>query len=400
MSFHGVSYGPRIISGAGSLAKLGDHARALAGDGAAVLLVADSGLKPFGIVDRAYVALGAAGLPVAVYAEVAGEPKEDQVEAARQLGKSARAKLVVCLGGGSALDAGKLAAVMLSTDAPVSDFRLAATPLPEKSVPIVCIPTTAGTGSEMTGISVVSNATKTKYWFWGTPLEADLALLDPELTLGLPAKFTAMTGMDALVHAIEAATNRKASRESDVAAYQAIRLVVKHLPTAVSEPKNISARAGMLDAAALGGLAIHKAGTALAHNIGHALGSLAPVPHGLAVTLAFAATAEWVVEGNREAFARVAEAMGEGADADAVPKAFRRLATEVGLDLDTKAAAPGLTAEELAAAMVQPENASMRKSTKRMIADADLLPLARMTLALRGTRALLPEGEGGRGAAG
>ncbi len=382
MAFHDVPYGPRTISGAGLLASLGEEVRNLAGEGASVLLVADSGLKPFGLVDRTAKVLGEAGFPVVVYAEIAGEPKEAQVEAARQLGKSARARAVVCLGGGSALDAGKLAAVMLGTDAPVSDFRLAAQPLPEKSVPIVCVPTTAGTGSEMTGISVVSDAAKTKFWFWGTPLEADLALLDPELTLGLPPKFTAMTGMDALVHAIEAATNRNAGPESDTAAYHAIRLVVQHLPAAVAEPKNISARAGMLDAAALGGLAIHKAGTALAHNIGHALGSLAPVPHGLAVTLAMAATAEWVVEGNREAFARVAEAMGEGTDADRVPDAFRKLAKDVGLDLDTSAAAPGLTADKLAAAMAAPENASMRKSTKRTIADADLLPLAGMTLAL------------------
>ena len=241
----------------------------------------------------------------------------------------------MCLGGGSALDAGKLAAVLLGSEEPVAAFRLAAKPLPEKSVPIICVPTTAGTGSEMTGISVISDAGHVKYWFWGKPLEADLALLDPELTVGLPARFTAMTGMDALVHAIEAATNRHAGPESDVAALAAIRLVVAHLPNAVREPQNLSARAGMLDAAALGGLAIHKAGTALAHNIGHALGSLAPVPHGLAVTLAMAATAEWVVEGNREGFARVAEAMGLGADADAVPGAFRRLASDVGLDLDT-----------------------------------------------------------------
>ena len=112
--------------------------------GEPVLLVADSGLKPFGIVGRAVAAMEAAGLSVAVYAEIAGEPKEAQVEAARQLGKKAGAKAVVCLGGGSALDAGKLAAAMLGTDAPVSDFRLAAKPLPEKSVPIVCVPTTAG----------------------------------------------------------------------------------------------------------------------------------------------------------------------------------------------------------------------------------------------------------------
>ena len=211
---------PRIVSGAG-LAGAGSARRwpALAGRSASVLLVADSGLKPFGIVDRAAQRWATPGYRVAIYADIAGEPKEAQVEAARQLGKlGTGAKAVVCLGGGSALDAGKLAAVMLGTDAPVSDFRLAAQPLPEKSVPIVCMPTTAGTGSEMTGISVVSDASKTKFWFWGAPLEADLALLDPELTVGLPPKFTAMTGMDALVHAIEAATNRNAAPESDVAA--------------------------------------------------------------------------------------------------------------------------------------------------------------------------------------
>ena len=382
MSFHGVSYGPRIISAAGSLDSLGAEVKALAGQGVSVLLVADSGLKPFGIIGRAVAALEAAGHLVSTYSDIAGEPKESQVEAARQLGKSKNVKAVVCLGGGSALDAGKLAAVMLGTDAPIEKFRLAAEPLPEKSVPIVCAPTTAGTGSEMTGISVVSDSNKTKFWFWGSPLEADLALLDPELTVGLPPKFTAMTGMDALVHAIEAATNRNAGRESDVPAYEAMRLVVKHLPIAVLEPKNIEARGKMLEAAALGGLAIAKAGTALAHNIGHALGSLAPVPHGHAVTLAMAATAEWVVDGNREAYTKVAVAMGEGHDADKVPAAFRRLTKTVGLDLNASVAAPGLTPEKLAAAMAAPENASMRKSTKRVVSDSDPLLLAKLTLAL------------------
>ena len=382
MSLHGVSFGPRTISAAGALERLGAETRALAGQAAHVLLVADSGLKPFGMIGRAAAAMEASGLSVSTYAEIAGEPKESQVEAARLLGKSAKAEAVVCLGGGSALDAGKLAAVMLGSDAPVSDFRLAVQPLPKKQLPLVCIPTTAGTGSEMTGISVVSDEHKTKFWFWGDELKADLALLDPELTVGLPPKVTAMTGMDALVHAIEAATNRNAGPESDVPAYEAIRLAVRHLPVAVREPANIGARKAMLEAAALGGLAISKAGTALAHNIGHALGSLAPVPHGLAVTLAMAATAEWVVGGNREGFARVAEAMGEGANPDKVPDAFRRLAQTIGLDLNTSVAAPGLTAERLAAAMAQPENASMRKSTKRLVSDSDLLPLAKATLTL------------------
>jgi hypothetical protein len=102
----------------------------------------------------------------------------------------------------------------------------------------------------------------------------------------------------------------------------------------------------------------------------------------LAVTLAMAATAEWVVEGNREAFARVAEAMGLGADPDAFPAGFRALASAAGLVLDSTAVAPGLTAEALAARMAAPENASMRKSTKRPVRDDDLLPLARMIVSL------------------
>ena len=379
MSFHGVTYGPRTLSGAGTLEALGEEVRALAGESAEVLLVADAGLAPFGIVDRTARSLRRAGLRPSVYAEIAGEPQESQVEAARRLGRSAGARAVVCLGGGSALDAGKLAAALIAAEDDVAAFRLAAKPLPEKSVPIVCVPTTAGTGSEMTGISVVSDARKVKYWFWSRELEADLAVLDPELTVGLPARFTAMTGMDALVHAIEAATNRHAEPDSDVAAYAAIRLVFAHLRDAVRQPDNLRARTGMLEAAALGGLAIHKAGTALAHNIGHALGSLAPVPHGLAVTLAFAATAEWVVQGNRPAFARVAEAMGRS-DPEAVPHAFRQLATDLGLGLDTGAVAPGVTAELLAEGMAAPENATMRKSTARPVTDADLLPLAEMTV--------------------
>jgi alcohol dehydrogenase class IV len=326
--------------------------------------------------------LHSAGLEPSIYAEIAGEPQELQVEAVRSLGRSAKAEAVICLGGGSALDAGKLAAALLGSDDAVSAFRLAATPLPAKSVPVICVPTTAGTGSEMTGISVVSDSAHVKYWYWGAPLEADLALLDPELTVGLPPRFTAMTGMDALVHAIEAATNRNAGPESDIAAFAAIRLVTAHLRDAVHQPGNIPARTGMLEASALAGLAIHKAGTALAHNIGHALGSIAPVPHGYAVTLAMAATAEWVIEGNRAAFARVAEALGLGADPDRVPDAFRRLARDIGLPLHTQAAAAGLDAGTLAAHMAAPENAAMRKSTVREVGDEALLPLATLTLGL------------------
>jgi alcohol dehydrogenase class IV len=378
-------YGERVpvAFGIGRAAQLADDVVALAGRRSHVLLVADAGLKPFGLVDRFAENLRDGNHHAVVYDAIAGEPKEAQVEAALALGRSEGVDCVVALGGGSALDAAKAVALfMLEENARLTDHRLAAQPLPTGGVPIICIPTTAGTGSEMTPISVLSAKDGTKYWYWGAPLYARLAILDPELSVGLPARFTAMTGMDAMVHAVEAMTNRNAKPKSEVPADQAIRLVAANLARVVREPSNLDARGAMLRAAALAGVAIDRAGTALAHNIGHALGSLAPVPHGLAVTLAMAATAEWVVEGNREGFGRVAAAMGLGEDPDVFPAAFRALACEAGLILDTIAAAPGIKADALAAHMAAPENATMRKSTKRPVRDDDLLPLAEMTIAL------------------
>ncbi len=329
MSFHGVSYGPRSSPAPGALARLGDEVRALAAQGAGP---SRRRFRPEAARHRRACGRGASRRgPLRRYLcryRRRAEGGAGRGGAARSASLPS-AKAVVCLGGGSALDAGKLAAAMLGTDAPVSAFRLAAEPLPEKSVPIVCVPTTAGTGSEMTGISVVSDAAKTKFWFWGAPLEADLALLDPELTVGPAADIHRDDR-----HGRAGPCDRGGDQSQCRAGKRRRRLSGdpprrgKSSRQRSREPKNIEARGKMLEAAALGGLAIHKAGTALAHNIGHALGSLAPVPHGLAVTLAMAATAEWVVEGNREAFARVAEAMGEGADADAVPAAFRKLATD------------------------------------------------------------------------
>lgn len=372
--------GPRVVAGAGRLTALGAELSGLAGGGRRTLVMADRALVGLGHVAAAAAALEAAGHQVLVAADIAGEPKEAEIEAICRRAREAGTGAVVCLGGGSALDAGKLVAALLHCDRPARDFRLAARPLEARDVPLVCVPTTAGTGSEMTAVSVAADAAGRKFWYWGKALEADLALLDAQLTLGLPPRVTAMTGLDALVHAIEAATNRNAGPASDAAALAAIRLIVRHLPAAVHRPADLAARQAMLAAASLAGRAIAAAGTALAHNIGHGLGSLAPVPHGLAVSIAMAATCDWAAEGNAAGFARVAEAIGLPPQGGLVAAAFRRLADEVGLPLDASALAPGVTPERLAAAMAAPENAAMRASTLRPVGDGDLLPLARLTL--------------------
>jgi alcohol dehydrogenase len=380
---NGIDLGGKVPAriGTGAAGCVGEAVTAEGGAGAKVLLVADSGLKPFGHIERLVRSLEDAGHAVAVFDRIQGEPKERQVEAALETGRAHGADIVVCLGGGSALDAGKIAAALMREEgASLTDYRLAAKKLPASGVPAICLPTTAGTGSEMTPTSVLSAPDGTKYWYWGAPLYARLAVLDPELTVALPPAFTAMTGMDALVHAIEAVTNRNANPESEAPAFEAIRLVAAHLPRAVEAPDDLEARAAMLRAAALGGVAIDRAGTALAHNIGHALGSLAPVPHGHAVAVAMAATLPWVAEGNARAFARVAEAMGTESSPQAVAPALKDLAARAKLRLSLREAAPGITAEALAARMAAPENAAMRRATARKVRDEDLLPLARMVV--------------------
>ncbi|WP_051630940.1 iron-containing alcohol dehydrogenase [Afifella pfennigii] len=372
-----------VEAGPGRLAGLAVDVDRLAGKGATVLLLADAGLKAPGIVLQAEKALLEGGHRVVAYDRIAGEPKEGEVAEAASMGVGEGASLVVALGGGSALDAGKMAAAMLTNPGEVADHRLAAAPFARPAAPLVAVPTTAGTGSEFTSIAVLSGPDGTKYWYWAGELKASLALLDPELTLVLPPTFTAMTGIDALVHAVEAATCRRASEKSVAPSLAAIRLVAANLPTAVAEPGNIAARTAMMEAAGLAGIAIEMVGTALAHNIGHALGSLAPIPHGLAVGIAMAATADWVVEGNPQAFALVAEAMGAERDAAAFAPAYRDLFARVGLPARPRTL-DAVSVEALAERMAAPENAAMRKSTKRFTTDEDLSVLAAMVLAGKG----------------
>jgi alcohol dehydrogenase class IV len=217
-----------------------------------------------------------------------------------------------------------------------------------------------------------------KYWFWAPALKPDLILHDPEIVIGLPPAITAATGIDALVHAIEAATNLNATPLNNLFAYRAIELVRRWLPIAVAEPSNLEARAGMLEAATLAGVAIDNAGTAIAHNVGHALGSIAGVPHGRAVAIGMAATLAWNVDADPDVYAPVADAMGVAGGAAALADAFLDFVRQVGVDL----ALPGLQAGRLAAQMDAPENAAMLRSNRRPVAVEDLRRHANAVVAL------------------
>lgn len=370
---------PGIVFGPGRLADITEKAEALAGRAATIVMVADPVLKTLGITGLALDILSKAGFETHVYDSFAGEPREQDIDAAAALAGKVSAKLVVGLGGGSALDTAKLAACCAVTGLGASAYALCATPLPANRLPVIAIPTTAGTGSEVTRVSVYADAAKVKVWAWGEELKPNAAVLDPELTVAVPPQVTAATGLDAMVHAIEAATNKQRNDGNDLYCLKAISLIVANLERAVTHPHDIAARGAMLLASCYGGIGIDNCGTALAHNISHAVADFAPIPHGRATGLAMLATIGWVAEGNREAFARVAAAMGAGDPAIAYDRLVRATGIKVSLAGD---GLETVSPERLAEHMAAPANRPMRKSTVRYPSDAELVMLASRFLSL------------------
>lgn len=366
---------PEIIFGAGRIADLAGKVEGLAGKGAAVLVVADPMLTKLGLTGRALESLKAAGLEAQVFDGLKGEPKAAEIDAAGAMARAMHAKAIVGLGGGSALDTAKLVAACAASGLAAQSYQLCETPLPKNILPIIAVPTTAGTGSEVTRVAVFANAAKTKTWAWGDELKPQVAILDPELTVGVPPHITAATGLDALVHAIEAATNRHRTDGNDLYALKAISLISENLERAVKNPNDIEARGALLLGSCYGGIAIDNCGTALAHNISHAMADLAPIPHGRATGLAMLATMKWVSQGASEAYARVAKAMSAADPVIAYDRLVRATGMKISLEGDgLDLAKPELLAEHMAS----PANAPMRKSNLRYPGDAELVELARL----------------------
>jgi alcohol dehydrogenase len=368
-----------VLSGVGTRRNAGELAAAFAGKGAPVLFVADPGLKASGLVDDVAASLAQAGLDVHTVSDFSGDPSVAQTNAAASIARKAGAKAVVALGGGSALDLAKSVAAIAPATESALVYQLCERDFPAGTLPCIAIPTTSGTGSEATRTAILTRPDKAKTWLWGEAVKPVRVILDPEATLSLPPGLTAATGIDALVHALEAATNARANEGTGIFALEAIRLAMRHLERAVSHGDDLEARAGMSRAAWLAGIAIDNGGTAAGHMIGHALGSLLPVHHGRAVALGMIATLAWNVETDDGRFARAAEAMGLARATD-IPAAFERLARAIGIPVSLETERAGLRAEQLAAQCARPENAAMRNANFRAIGDDDLLRFAETVL--------------------
>ena len=273
---------PSLRMGAGLAGQIGEITRPICGD--RVLLVTDPGMMATGLVQRATDGLRAAGVAVTLFDQVQADPPESIVLQAAEQARGATG--VIAFGGGSSLDVAKLAALLAASGQPLAQaYGIGNAQGPR--LPLVLVPTTAGTGSEVTPISIVTTGASEKMGVVSPLLLPDLALLDPELTLGLPAHVTAATGIDAMVHAIEAYASVNANNNpiSRALALEALGLMGCMLLRAVQKPDDLEARTGMLLGSMLAGQAFANSPVAAVHALAYPIGGHYKVPHGLSNAL-------------------------------------------------------------------------------------------------------------------
>jgi len=327
----------RVVFGRGALRRLGDVVRPL---GSSALLV---GYRDAPALEETYARaarfLEKSGIAARWFRRVETDPDAElPVEGALQARKMGT-DVVVALGGGSVIDAAKAIAAWARTEGCLWDYTDAnpqSRPIAE-ALPLVAVPTTAGTGSEASGVAVLTyrGVGPRPEWplkaaVYGPAIVPKAALVDPDLAVGSPPSLTASCGADALGHAIESYTSRQANPIASTLAARAVRSIVEHLPRAVAEPANPEPREPLALAATLAGAAFNQSGVTVGHAIAHALGALLAVPHGLAVAIATPLCLRYNAEQCVAQYAELADALGLAA-ASLEEKAGRFVATITGL---------------------------------------------------------------------
>ncbi|WP_027185383.1 iron-containing alcohol dehydrogenase [Desulfovibrio inopinatus] len=299
----------RIVFGPGTLNDIGTELRRLGAT--KVCIVTDPGVMSTGIIERLTTVLEAAELGVCLYDQVQADPPFELVDQTVEIVKEHGADAIVGIGGGSSLDMAKITGAMATNPGSVSEY-FGIDLLPNPGLPTILIPTTAGTGSEVTPIVILSdNTEQLKKGVVSSHLYPACALLDPELTLGLPPKVTAATGMDALIHAIEAYTSKNATPMSDLLAKEAMRLIYANIRTAYANGENIEGRTNMLRGAMLAGMAFANAGVTAVHAFAYPIGAQFHIPHGIANTIMLVPVMQFNMLGNLDRFADIADFFGQ-----------------------------------------------------------------------------------------
>jgi alcohol dehydrogenase len=305
-----------------------------------VLFVYDQGIKNAGIPQPIVKNVEALGIKTCFYEDVKADPPDYTVEECAEIGRQNKVDGVVAIGGGSSMDTAKVANMLQTNPPPLSQYLGFGGPPFKQPKKLILIPTTSGTGSEVTNMAVITNSqTGNKGGPANNMLRATLSIIDPMLTVGMPPGITADTGMDAFCHAAEAITSGQANPMSDTVGEKAVSLVCQYLRTAVKNGKDIEARTQMSFAAMCAGYAFNDAITHLGHSIGHTLGAMYHIPHGNACALAIGEIMEFVASDTPDGIRRVAKSMGLNFNGSTstekvgqmVCEAVRKLNKEIGL---------------------------------------------------------------------
>ncbi len=342
---------PAAHFGVGAVSKVGELAAAQGAKSA--LIITDPFLGASPICAEVRGSLEAAGLAVSVFDGVTPNPTTACVDAGSDAGAAAKCDILIALGGGSSMDTAK--GVSLGAVNPERGVALDySTEFKNSGIPIIAIPTTAGTGSEVNAFGVITDEITHKRFYVGhSSALAKAAILDPKLTVGLPAKATAATGMDALVHATESYISARPNPYSDGIALQVVEMVSQNIVTACTKGDDIESRSQMLLASHIAGVGFSHTGLGLVHGIGHALGGQFNIPHGVALCLVLEEVLKFNLPHRVSRFARLAFALGVGdtakndaQNADAAIARIAELVKQVGLK--GKLSDFGITHENLA----------------------------------------------------
>lgn len=295
-----------IITGDGALNDSGEKLKAF---GKKALIVTDKVMIDLGNLAHVEKILNEQNIPYAVYAEINGEPTDTMIERGLELYQDETCDFLIALGGGSPIDSMKAIAALVGGGGKITDYmgKIITFPTP----PMVAIPTTAGTGSEATQFTIITDTKKDiKMLLKGQTLMPNAAIIDPKFTMTAPPKITAATGLDALTHAIEAYTSKKAQALSDTFAVSAVKRIFKYLPVAFHQGDDVKAREEMAIAALEAGIAFNNASVTIVHGMSRPIGALFHVPHGLSNAMLLKECLNFALDGAYEKFAQLALEIG------------------------------------------------------------------------------------------
>lgn len=317
-----------IRFGAGAISQLPEVISGLSKS--KVLIITDPGVAAAGVLAKVEAILKSAGVQSVSFAEIKPNPNTILIDAAAKVGIEFGADTVVALGGGSSLDSAKgVALVVANPTFSSAAFNYSITP-DKPALPIIAIPTTSGTGSETNSWGVIDDPIRQcKFYVGDASTTPVVAILDPELTVGLPPRPTAGTGIDALTHAIESLTSKGSTVVSAAYAHQAIKLISKSLPVAFKDGKNIDARGDMLMGAHLAGLALTLSGLGLVHGVAHSVSATVGTAHGEALATVLPEVMQFNAQVSEDVYASIGYDMGVSANSATVISAVRDLSDEI-----------------------------------------------------------------------